>query len=306
MDGRDLMKWKPPVIDAHVHEAEDKDVNSDNESWETSHISLLLSVGGMFLIITVIAGVFYSRFSEEASLVLEEPLAKLTTDAEQFGILIPGETKGTSLYAAWNRGDKSFWMEIRDERPNTVWHVDVVKHGEPGIDVVLKTAELKRDNMVLRYSEQKNSPYLHQLVGWDIPQFLNDQYLNVFVCATEENLRFNTDQQQVKNALKKYFFPAVRAEENLVAIKKAQEAGELATKKNEEERNRAEPRRGYDRLEAMKQAEAERIAEGKRFEKLRHYELSSAATRKQQTIGSKRQADQNNAYEERLTKAIVG
>ena len=172
--------------------------------------------------------------SAEKTMNVTEKLETKATVAAIFhtthshGVSIPGETPQTTLRAKWDQEEETFWLSIHDERKDTIWHIDSEKqNGHPAINVELETAIHEWGVISLYYSESWESPYLHWQIGNGVPGMLSGEYLDVLICATQETLRFNTDQQAVKTALSNFFVPAVRAHERLAAAKKAEEEKKL-------------------------------------------------------------------------------
>ena len=232
MNGRDLTKWKPPVIDAHVHDAEDKASSHEPKSNTTKGLLVLVSIVGVwFLAITIISTASESRsekIGEDRGRVprfFKASPATLVTGSERFGVLIPGETDDTFLYAEWDREDDSFWLEIRDERPGTVWHVDGESNAVPSIDAIVSTAN-QTTSRRLRRTEQHEAPYLYREVDDFFISLFNQTYIDIQICSTKEHLQFNTDQHAVSTAVSRYFAPAVQAKKTLAEKETAKRIAE--------------------------------------------------------------------------------
>jgi hypothetical protein len=252
MNGRDLTKWKPPVIDAHVHEDGGKDSSHEAKSNETTGLFVLVSIVGALLAVTIISAVSGSR-SEKGSedhgrvpLFFKASPATLVMGPERFGVLIPGEIDDTFLYAEWDREDDSFWLEIRDERPGTVWHIDGESNAIPSIDAIVSTAGQTTSRRFHR-TEQHDSPYLYREVDDFFVSLFNQAYIDIEICSTKEHLQFNTDQHAVRTAVSRYFAPAVQVKKTLAGKAEARLAAEKKVEQarlaKEEARLAAENRR---------------------------------------------------------------
>lgn len=145
----------------------------------------------------------------------EKPVATSFHNTDNYGVLIPGKTPQTLLQVKWNQTMESFSLSIRDERPNVIWHIDNQGDGGPAIDVKLQTAKKVWDEQRLGYSEKNRSLDVDADVCRDFLDYINGQYLEVFICATQETLRFDTDQEAVRTAISRYFAPAVTVKERL-------------------------------------------------------------------------------------------